>query len=139
MSNFERCACHSKVPYHKCCQRYHDGATPESALVLMRSRYCAYAKNLPGYIISTTHRDNQGFQPDSEKWKSELAQFSRETHFDALKILAFVDGEDAASVTFTASLRQAGHDASFTEKSQFVKEAGRWLYRSGEVSHATDG
>jgi SEC-C motif domain protein len=139
MSNFERCACHSKVPYHKCCERYHDGATPETALALMRSRYCAYAKNLPDYIISTTHRHNPGFQSDFEKWKNELAQFSRETRFDALQILAFVHGENEASVTFTATLTQGDHDASFTEKSQFVKESGRWLYKSGEVSHANDG
>ena len=55
--------------------------------------------------------------------------------FDGVKILAFVDGEEEATVTFTAYLRQAEVDASFTEKSFFAKKNGCWLYKSGELSN----
>ncbi|HEY9777773.1 MAG TPA: YchJ family metal-binding protein [Planktothrix sp.] len=108
---------------------------PENALTLMRSRYCAYARNLSDYIIATTHCDNKAFQSDTGKWKRELTDFSRNTKFDGLKILEFVDDFEIPTVTFTATLRQGDQDATFTEKSYFKKENGRWLYHSGEMQN----
>jgi SEC-C motif domain protein len=134
MSRYERCACHSKAPYHKCCQRYHDGVEPENALVLMRSRYCAYAKHIFDYIISTTHPDNPDYNVDHNTWRYELQRYVADTRFDSLKIREFLDGEATAFVSFTVSLRQNNQDISFTERSEFVKDSGRWFYKSGEVS-----
>jgi SEC-C motif-containing protein len=136
MNRYARCACHSKVPYHKCCKRYHDGASPESALLLMRSRYSAYAIKLVDYIMDSTHSDHPDYQADRDSWRKELNNFSDGTRFDGLKILSFEDSEDTAYVTFTALLRQGEQDFSFTEKSQFVKKDGRWLYNSGEISES---
>jgi len=133
MSKYERCACWSKQLYHKCCKPYHDGATPENALKLMRSRYCAYALDLSDYIIRTTHRDNEHYKSDHRLWSNELHQFSAASKFDGLKIIEFVDGEDSASVTFEASIHMGDTDASFSEKSTFVKEDNRWFYRAGEI------
>jgi SEC-C motif domain protein len=99
----------------------------------MRSRYCAYAMGLVDYIIATTHRENPNYRAETDAWKDDLDQFSQGTNFRALEIKDFVDGEDKAYVTFRATLRQGEHDVSFTEKSTFVKEDGRWMYRSGEI------
>lgn len=134
MNRYERCACHSKVPYHKCCQRFHQGAAPENALLLMRSRYAAYALGLLDYIIDTTHRRHPDYKEDKEAWRNELQRFSSTTRFDGLKIKEFTDGADTASVTFVAYLRQQDQDVSFTEKSFFVKERGKWLYLYGDVN-----
>ena len=134
MSKFERCPCASKALYHKCCKQYHDGAAPEDALRLMRSRFSAYALGLADYIIDTTHQDHPEFSKDRSKWKESIENFSNSTSFDHLTINEFVDGEDTATVSFTAHLRQAGSDASFSEKSLFVKENNRWLYKSGEIN-----
>jgi SEC-C motif domain protein len=134
MNKFDRCPCRSKSLYHKCCQPYHQGSAPETALALMRSRYSAYALALVNYIVETTHSAHPEYSTDRDKWKKQIRAFCTQTRFDGVKILAFVDGQDEASVTFTAYLRQADTDASFTEKSLFLKENGRWLYKSGEVS-----
>ena len=42
-----------------CCQKYHKGLTPENALVLMRSRYSAYALGVGDYLIETTLSSKQ--------------------------------------------------------------------------------
>lgn len=98
----------------------------------MRSRYSAYAMDLPDYIIATTHRDNAQRQENLESWKNDIQLFSRSTSFDYLEILDFQDGEETASVTFKANLRQNEIDISFAEKSLFEKEGDRWFYKSGE-------
>ncbi|HEY9715610.1 MAG TPA: YchJ family metal-binding protein, partial [Chroococcales cyanobacterium] len=98
----------------------------------MRSRYSAYALGLTDYIIETTHPDNPHYQQDLKTWKNELDIFSKSCRFGGLRINEFVAGETAASVSFTADLQCLDEDASFTENSQFVKENGKWFYRSGE-------
>lgn len=59
-------------------------------------------------------------------------EFSKNTSFDKLKILEFVDGIEESSVTFEATLFSNQKDISFTEKSTFYKVDGMWLYHSGE-------
>lgn len=131
---FAPCPCSSKVVYHKCCKPYHDGALPETALLLMRSRYAAYALGLADYLIETTHPDHPAYESDFKSWKIDLINFSRGTSFHGLKILEFVDGDETASVSFSAYLQQNGHDSTFSEKSTFIKQDGRWLYQAGELA-----
>lgn len=133
MSKYFNCPCSSKALYHKCCKPYHDGAAPESALKLMRSRYAAYALDLSDYIIATTHPNNPNFQLDTEAWREDLHKFSQRTQFDSLTVDEFVDGSEEAFVTFTAYLRQGGFDNTFKEKSRFEKLDGRWMYIEGDI------
>lgn len=119
--------------YSTCCQPYHDGALPENAEVLMRSRYSAYALQLADYIIQTTHPSNPAYTADKRLWKEEILQFCRDMQFTGLHIEEFVEGPERATVTFTAQLKQGDFDASFREKSLFIKEDGRWFYASGEI------
>jgi SEC-C motif-containing protein len=100
----------------------------------MRSRYSAYAIGLVDYIIESTHRDNVAYCQDLQAWRRDLEQFCGQTCFDGLKILQVEEGEEMSTVSFTAYLRQGGADASFSEKSSFAREGGRWLYRAGEIS-----
>ncbi|HSW86593.1 MAG TPA: YchJ family metal-binding protein [Rhabdochlamydiaceae bacterium] len=127
------CPCFSDIPYSECCKRYHDGSLAENALVLMRSRYSAYALHLADYIIKTTHPSNSGFSSDIKEWKKDILQFSQTTQFNGLKISEFTDGDSSAYVTFTAYLSQGNQDVSFTERSSFVKEGDKWFYKSGVI------
>lgn len=102
----------------------------------MRSRYAAYALGLAEYIIATTHKKNPQYLPDTKQWKKEVEQFSKMTTFETLTILDDEENGENAIVTFRAGLTQNGCDISFLERSQFVNENGRWLYRNGEVSNA---
>lgn len=127
------CPCHSKKPYKECCAGYHQGKKPESALLLMRSRYSAYAKGLADYIIGTTHPLSSYWQSNKGKWEKEIQRFSQDISFDGLEILDFQETGEQAAVVFIAYLKQKGDDATFTERSQFEKIKGIWLYLSGEL------
>jgi SEC-C motif domain protein len=133
VSRYANCPCDTKSLYHKCCGRYHDGANPLTALDLMRSRYSAYALGKADYIMDTTHPEHPQYQDDRDSWKSDIERFSRETRFLFLKILEFIDGDATAYVSFTANLQQNNENATFTEKSTFAKENGKWLYKAGET------
>jgi SEC-C motif-containing protein len=120
------CPCGSRIKYKKCCQIYHKGALAKSALVLMKSRYSAYATNNIKYIIKTTHIDSPHYYEDREKWQSDLEEFCQTSQFLKLDILEYIDGKDEAFVTFKATLDRG----EIVEKSRFVKVDNRWLYES---------
>lgn len=122
------CPCHSGKKYKKCCQAYHTGANPSNALVLMRSRYSAFALRLVDYIIASTHPDNSDYSEDIKEWKKGIEEFCDNVTFTGLEIIEFCDGENEAFVTFKAILG----DVQFIEKSRFLKENNKWLYESGE-------
>lgn len=125
----EHCPCYSGKPYQECCKPFHEGtAFPGNALQLMRSRYAAYALSLPDYIIHTTHPEHPDFPKHRKLWKQQILHFSRQTQFLNLEIVDFIEEGDIAYVTFTAFLKQGGKDASFTEKSLFIREHQKWLY-----------
>lgn len=123
------CPCHSEKPYEECCKPFHEKECfPENALLLMRSRYSAYALGLVDYIIQTTHLQNPLFKKKESDIREEILQFCQSTQFTGLDIVHFIDGKKRAYVTFFAHLRQEGKDVSFQEKSLFLKVANQWLY-----------
>lgn len=105
---------------------------PKTALELMRSRYCAYAKGLVEYLIQTTHPQNVLFKNKRHEIEESILRFSQSTQFTGLDIIEVIDGEKEAFVTFRAHLIQGQQDVSFQEKSRFLKEKGCWLYHSGD-------
>lgn len=118
-----KCPCFSGKPYDKCCGPYHAGEPAPTPLALMRSRYSGYALKKIDYIIETTHTHLQS----TIKSRDDIAKFADETTFGGLDILE----ADGNNVTFRARLSRDGKDVSFTEKSHFEKEDGRWKYHSG--------
>ncbi len=126
-----KCACGSKKKYKKCCKLFHDGEKPSTALELMRSRFSAFASYKAAYIIKTTHFNNPEFTLNTKAWLSDIYNFCEYTDFYALKILEFIEGNNESFVTFKAILSQNGLDASFTEKSRFLKVDGVWYYVDG--------
>lgn len=128
-----KCPCHSQKLYQDCCQPYHQGSLPKKAMELMRSRYAAYALNLGSYIMETTHPHSPHFLSNTEKWLINIDSFAKKTHFENLEILDDQESPEEAYVTFAAGLKQDGKDVSFTEKSHFKKENGKWLYCEGQL------
>ena len=122
------CPCGSKLKYKKCCLIYHKGAKPKTALLLMKSRYVAYAIGNASYIVKTTHPNNEDYTVELKTWKESIANFSKETKFLGLEILEFIDGEREAFVTFKAKLSSG----DMVEKSRFLKEEEQWWYEGGE-------
>lgn len=127
------CPCTSSKNYKDCCRPFHEGRIPENALQLMRSRYAAFALDIPDYIIQTTHPASSQYSENTFSWKRDISSFSREFSFDRLEILDFKEKNSIATVTFIAYLSHKGNDASFTEKSLFERYDKRWLYKEGQV------
>ncbi len=129
----DNCPCGSLIKYKKCCKPFHENIkTPINALELMKSRYCAYAIEKSEYIILTTHQNNRDFNTDTKVWNNDILDFSRNTKFEKLEILEFIDGQTESFVTFKANITQNKQDVSFIEKSRFIKENGKWQYIDGE-------
>ncbi len=121
------CPCGSYQKYKKCCQIYHKGANPKTALLLMKSRYVAYVVGDSAYIVKTTHPNNSDYSDEVKAWRESIELFSRNTEFLGLEILEFEDGEEEAFVTFRAKLSSG----DMVERSRFLKMEGRWLYERG--------
>ena len=128
------CPCKSGKKYKKCCRIYHYGQPAESAVILMRSRYSAYAVGEVDYIMSTTHPASPHFLQDESRWREEIARFCSMTAFMNLEIHEDKESPMEAHVRFTATLAQGGEDASFTEDSRFLSVEGQWRYLSAIVN-----
>lgn len=125
------CPCGSLKKYKKCCKPFHNGIYPNSAVELMKSRFCAYAINNVEYIISTTYNTNKDFTSDTKTWSNSILDFCEYTEFIKVDILEEINGKEESFVTFKAHLFQDKIDSSFIEKSRFIKEKGKWFYVDG--------
>ena len=127
------CPCGSLKKYKKCCKPFHDKITfPKTALELMKSRFSAFAVLIADYIIFTTHENNSDYISDLKSWNQDIMNFSKNTRFERLEILDFIEGEVESFVTFKATFFQDNTDISFIEKSRFLKVEDKWLYIDGQ-------
>jgi SEC-C motif-containing protein len=126
------CPCGGGQKYKRCCRRFHYGAPPPHAELLMRARYAAYAVGEVDFILATTHPASPHFRADTATWRSEVQRFSQQTRFESLTVKLAEEDGDTARVRFFARLRQGARDASFGEESTFRRVDGRWLYLDGK-------
>lgn len=118
------CPCGHPQPYAACCGRFHAGAAAPDAEALMRSRYSAYVRLLPDYLLATWHPDTR---PESLSLEEPTAQ---RTRWLGLAVHEHTRTDpDHAQVRFTARYRIGGGSAvKMQEHSRFVRQDGRWLY-----------
>jgi len=118
------CLCGSGARYAECCQPLHRGqaaATPEA---LMRSRYAAFVLQMADYLKATWHPDTRPATltlDNSPDWAS-------------LQILDSHEDGNQGMVHFRAIYRAGSGWGFLEEKSDFVKEDGRWYYLKGDTS-----
>ena len=117
------CCCGSGHSYAECCMRLHQGlAKASTALVLMRSRYSAYALGLNAYIVDNRRQKARVPNEPPCVWtKLEIIKASQ-----PLPPLF-----DKATVEFKAYYQVGAQLGLIHEKSTFKKIAGRWLYVKG--------
>jgi len=92
----------------------------------MRSRYTAFARRLPSYLLDTWHpttRPRQLVLDPEQEWLGLVVLEARGGLLDA-------EGE----VEFRATWRHRGVTDVLRERSRFVRDGGRWLYLRGTVS-----
>lgn len=119
-----QCPCGSGLEYSWCCQPLHRGegaATPEA---LMRSRYSAFVVGQADYLLATWHPSTR---PD------ELS-LEQSPEWVSLSILDSSEARDTGQVHFRAVHRVGDGWGYLEERSEFVREQGRWLYVTGDTS-----
>ena len=90
----------------------------------MRSRYAAYARGAPDYLLATWHpstRPERSTLDESPQWIGLDVRASRD-----------IDS-DHAEVEFVARYRVNGRAGRLHERSRFVREANRWYYVDGDA------
>ena len=126
------CPCTSKKPYDRCCGPFHAGTTlPETAELLMRSRFCAYALGKVDYLIRTRPEAKR-----ADENREELTTYCKSVQCVGLKIVGKEKGgkaDDTGIVTFHASIQANGRRTLHIETSTFARENGRWVYVDGVV------
>jgi SEC-C motif-containing protein len=121
------CPCGLPAPYADCCGRYHAGPLhlqAPDAEALMRSRYSAFVKGLPDYLLATWHASTRPatLEPDPPGLRWLGLDVRRHASQDA----------DHATVEFVARSKLGGRAQRLHEISRFVREEGRWFYLDGE-------
>jgi SEC-C motif-containing protein len=87
----------------------------------MRSRYSAFAVGDAEYLLRTWHPSG----------RPGTLTLDPETEWKRLAVLETEDGgifDQTGTVTFRAVFVRDGQRDVLAEKSQFVREGGRWLY-----------
>lgn len=123
------CPCLSGKTYPDCCQPFHTGERqPETAELLMRSRYCAFNKGLLSYLIATLHPGKR--QADD---KQALQETIAATTWLGLKVVNHQQtDDDHAEVEFIA-FYQDNPIGQLHENSRFIRTENRWYYLDGET------
>lgn len=126
-----KCPCCDEQRYADCCQPFHQAqGVPQTAEQLMRSRYSAYALNLPEYLYQTHHPDKRAasLQP--------IAEWATDVVFVQLEILATSQGQPGdkiGKVEFKAYYQQQDQHHVLHERSRFRRYGGKWVYWDGNI------
>lgn len=127
------CPCTSKLSYDRCCQPFIEGKkAPETAALLMRSRFSAYALGKVDYLLKTTAAVER-----AKLDRAELIQYCRTIKCVSLKIVSTEQGgpgDETGTVKFHASLQVQGKRQLHIELSRFVREEGLWVYVDGDTN-----
>lgn len=131
------CPCGSGEKFNTCCEPIISGkSAAPTAERLMRARYSAYAVHNIDFIISSCVREKDENSIDAE----ETRRWSEESEWLGLTILRTEKGgenDTSGIVEFTAAYKRKGLKDVHKERAEFVKEKGRWLYKSGNVTPVT--
>lgn len=140
-----------------CCEALHSGdaaaaaaATPET---VMRARFSAYVKNVPEYVVSSTHPDSKDFQrrEDPEEGRAQLLKDAADTmkavSFKRLTMKKVTDGSDKEEkfvtyeVTYKGSAKKnRGGTKNLAERSRYRKtKAGEWKFMDALPLNANGG
>lgn len=118
------CPCGSAANYADCCQPLHRGAAAPSPEALMRSRYTAFVLHNVAYLKATWHA--------STRPAGEL-DLTRSPEWTCLQVLAHSEDGERGEVHFRAIHKEGNGWGYLEEVSQFVCEAGRWFYVTGDT------
>lgn len=100
-----------------------------TAEALMRSRYTAYCKSNVDYLIATRHPSKRKFDD-----RINLTKSSKTTVWESLTVVKTRQGnrQDTRGQVEFVAVHSQPEWGQLHERSQFIKENGRWFYIDGE-------
>jgi SEC-C motif domain protein len=118
------CYCGSNKTFNNCCEPYIKGIQkPETAEILMRSRFSAYVTHSINYLLNTTHVLQRKYYP-----KDAIELWATSNQWIRLEIIDTTEN----TVTFKAYFLDSKLTAQVHhEKSTFIFENGSWFYVDG--------
>lgn len=137
------CPCGSGGEYDACCGALHSGAGSDDAEpeAIVRARFSAYVKNIPAYIVSSTHPDSKDLKRKDdpkealEQLEKDAAATMKQVSFKSIrKMKASAGGEaDEAFVSYEVAYKGAGKKSrsgakTLAERSRYKKSGGVWKY-----------
>ena len=134
------CPCGRGEAYAECCARFHQGAEPEVPRDLMAARYAAFVMADAAFLHRSLHAQHDDFDAGVAGIAKLLRAQAKSVRYQGLRILDSrePDASGAAQVLFHASVRSAGRDVSFVERSYFLHDGTGWRYLAGEPRAARD-
>ena len=131
MADHQPCPCGSGHRFSACCGPYLDGtALPETAEVLMRSRYTAYTLGNAAYLTATWH-------PTTRRKDLGLEEPVKWIGLEILSCEAGGPGDTRGQVEFIARYKLGGRAHRLHEVSRFQRREGRWYYLDGDLDPGT--
>jgi len=115
------CPCGLGEPYDDCCGRFHRGAEPPSAELLMRARYTAYAVGDRAFLLRTWH----------EKTRPRVLSLEDGQQWLGLTILDRTGGglfDSEGTIEFKARYTADDRPGTMHDRSRFTKVDGAWRY-----------
>ncbi len=126
------CPCGSGIALSECCGPLLVGDKhAASAEQLMRSRYSAYVLNNDKYLASTWHPSMRS--PDISDDDQQKPDW---LGLEIVNTVAGKPDDTEGTVEFIARFKIDNQAGRLHEKSQFIKEEGRWYYLDGESQEA---
>jgi SEC-C motif-containing protein len=123
------CICGNVLTFEVCCKPIIDGkVAAKDAETLMRSRFSAYSLKNYRYILQTYI-----LAQSSKLTISELADNTQNTQWLSLQVIAHHSQVNTAQVEFKAFYQIHNSYYVMHEISDFVFEAGKWLYADGVI------
>jgi SEC-C motif-containing protein len=121
------CPCGADAAFGRCCLQLHRGEREaETAELLMRARYSAYAVGDLDYVWRTWHPRTR---PDELTPDPGLTW----TGLEVVDVLDGRPGDESGEVEFRAHYRQSQRTGTLHERSRFAVRARRWFYVDGEL------
>lgn len=125
-----QCPCGSGAEYNECCEPYIRGEkNPETAELLMRSRYSAYVNVEIDYLFETLHPDNR--EDHDAKNARDWAQSSDWMGLEILSTEKGAADDTEGVVEFCATYRQKGARLKHHELATFKKLDDKWYFEDG--------
>lgn len=127
------CPCFSGKTYNECCEPVINNKSASTALALMRSRYTAFYNGQAEYLYKTTHSTIKG-----QNKLSDIEKSCKENTWTKLEIISVEHGnikDTRGLVEFKAYFKDKDEkDQVLHERSNFIKEDGKWFYCEGVVN-----